>query len=309
MAAQRHVIWITVVAITMGTAACTLASPTYISSQEGDQTSEAGASSSPNGGGPGPSNPDAGPVSCGTNDFVKPDLSTLTACGDGKGHCFAKDKISMAGDLVACADASMVCVPDEILLANGQPLKSCTSVIGAGGCVTATLIPQIIKESAGALTQDVCTPTQLCVPCTNPRANGAPTPFCQPIGAHSSACGAGAPAPGTDGGPATALPTCCTTNGKSNGVCLVETAVPADQRDQTKQDSCAPGNKCLPASLVSGKPVTCAALLGAGVCMDKCFNDMMKLGGDIGVLGRTTCGETEVCVPCGLSSTKIPGCP
>ena len=150
----------------------------------------------------------------------------------------------------------------------------------------------------------------LCVPCKDPRNNGAPTPFCQPIGAHSQACAAGDPTSTGDGGAAgTPLPACCTTNGKSNGVCLAETAVPADQRDNTKQDTCAAGNKCLPASLVSGKPVTCAALLGAGVCLDKCFNDMMKFGGDIGLLGRTTCGTTEVCVPCGLSPTKIPGCP
>lgn len=308
MAAQGHVIWITAAAVTMASAACTLASPTYITAQDSVDTSEGGAPSSTATPGA-PSGGDAGPVTCSTSDFVKPDLATLTACGDGKGHCFAKDKISLAGQLVACADASMVCVPDEILLANGQPLKSCTSIIGKGGCVTATLIPQIISEGGGALKPDVCSPTQLCVPCNNPRENGAPTPFCQPIGAHSTACAAGTPAPGTDGGGGAALPACCTTNGVSNGVCLQETAVPADLRDQTKKDTCADGNKCLPAAQVTGKPVTCQALLGAGVCMDKCFNDMMKFGGDIGVLGRTTCGATEVCVPCGFSPTKIPGCP
>ena len=309
MAGQGHAIWITAVAVTMATAACTLASPTYISSSTAEDTSEGGAPASSSGATPGTPAGGGGPVTCSTSDFVKPDLTKLTACGDGKGHCFAKDKISLAPQLVACADPSMVCVPDEILNANGQPLKSCASIIGPGGCVTATLIPQIISEGGGQLKPDVCGDSMLCVPCKDPRNNGAPTPFCEPIGAHANACAAGTPTPTGDGGAGSALPACCTTNGKSNGVCLAETAVPADQRDQTKKDTCAEGNKCLPASLVSGKPVTCKALLGAGVCMDKCFNDMMKFGGDIGLLGQTTCGTTEVCVPCGLSSTKIPGCP
>ena len=307
MASQGHVIWITAVAITMGTAACTLASPTYISSQEGDQT-EADAAAGPSSKGGGTPSGDAGTATCSGSDFVKPDLATLTACGDGKGHCFAKDKVSIASTLVACADAAQVCVPDEILLANGQPLKSCTSVIGAGGCVTATLIPEIITQSAGALKPDVCSATQLCVPCTDPRTS-TPTPFCQPIGVHDKSCSSSAPAGPTDAGSAP-LPACCTTNGKSNGVCLPETAVPADQRDQTKKDTCATGNKCLPASLVSGKPVTCnSGVFGAGVCMDKCFNDMMSFAGGIGILSSAGCGTTEVCVPCSLAgSSNVPGC-
>ena len=147
--------------------------------------------------------------------------------------------------------------------------------------------------------------------CVDPRTSGTPTPFCQPIGVHDKECGAGA-ASGGDGGatkPPAAAP-CCTTKGKSNGVCIAETAVPEAQRNQTKQDVCVAGSKCVPAAFVAGTPVKCSGgLLGAGVCMDKCFNDMMSLAGDIGLLSAAGCGSTEVCVPCSfVSGQGVPGC-
>jgi hypothetical protein len=309
MASQGHVIWIAAV-MTVGTVACTIGSPTYISSQEAEVTGEEGGTSSSSSSSGGTPSGDAGPLSCGKDDFTKPDLSKLTACGDGKGHCYAKDKVEIASQLTACPDATQVCVPDEILQAGGQPLKSCTSIVGPGGCVTATLIPQIIKQGGSALKPDVCGATQLCVPCKDPTNGDAPTPFCQPIGVHEKSCSASAAGGGGDAGARTPLPPCCTTNGKSNGVCLVETAVPEAQRSQTKQDVCAAGNKCVPAALVAGAPVKCTAgILGAGVCMDKCFNDMMSFAGGIGILSSQGCGTTEVCVPCSLVGGQgVPGC-
>lgn len=313
MTSYRPMIWIGIALVALAsTAGCTLDSPTYITSQDAPITEDAGASSaksdsssaSPTAGG-------AAGATCSANDFVKADLSTLTACGDGKGHCFAKDKVSLASMLTACPNAAEVCVPDEILEANGQPLKACTSIIGPGGCVTASLIPEIEKQGGSALKPDVCGASQLCVPCTDPTHGNAPTPFCQPIGVHQSSCSAAQPGGGPDGG-AAAPPSqpCCTTSGKSNGVCIAETAVPEAQRSQTKQDVCTSGNKCVPAAFVAGKPVTCSSgLLGAGVCMDTCFNEMMKLASGIGILGNEGCGTTEVCVPCGLVSGQgVPGC-
>jgi len=304
-------IWIVAIAAAaaLPTAACTIGSDTYISSSEapGVETDDAGPVTTKGG----PATPSAGgaAATCSTNDFVKPDLGKLTACGEGKGHCFAKNKVSIGDQLTACPNAAEVCVPDEILTAGGQPLKACTSIIGAGGCVTASLIPEIVKQGGSALKPDVCSATQLCVPCIDPTHNGAPTPFCQPIGVHEKECSAAAD-PAADGGAKTAAAPCCTSNGKSNGVCIVEAAVPEAQRSQTKQDACATGNKCVPAAFVAGAPVKCAAgLLGAGVCMDKCFNDMLSLAGGIGVLSSTGCGTTELCIPCNLVSGRgVPGC-
>ena len=296
-----------------GLAACTIDSPTYITSTEAAATdADAGPAASP--AAPGSNAPPAGGAdggsTCTAGTFAKPDLSTLTACGDGKGHCFDKTKTPLADTLVACADASMVCVPDDILTAGGATPKSCTSIIGPGGCVTASLFPEIVKQGGSSLKPDVCTGGQVCVPCKDPTHGNAPTPFCQPIGVRTASCATSSSASGADAAPPPAAPACCTTNGKSNGVCLPENVVPASQRDQTKQDTCTAGNKCLPAAFVSGNPVKCSTTSGAGVCMDGCFNDMMKFAGDIGLLSHTGCGTTELCIPCSdLSGQGVPGCP
>lgn len=93
-------------------------------------------------------------------------------------------------------------------------------------------------------------------------------------------------------------------------VCISETAVPEGQRDQTKQDVCTTGTECVPAAFVAGAPVKCSAgLLGSGVCMDKCFNDMMSIAGVVGILKSNACGSSELCIPCGLVSGQgVPGC-
>lgn len=286
--------------------ACTLASPTYVTMKESKEPPpEAGAGAAKPNDAPG-----VGAV-CGTDDFVAPDLAKLTACGDGKGHCFERSKAPLADMLTPCASADEVCVPDEILEANGQPLKSCTSIIGPGACVTVGLIPEIERQGGSALQQDTCDPDQRCVPCTDPTNNNAPTPFCQPIGVHENACAGGAPAGGDAGAPPPPPAGCCTKNGKSNGVCIAEAAIPEDQRDKTKIDTCAQGNKCVPAAFVEGRPVKCAGnkLTGPGLCMDRCFDEMMSLAGTIGLLSTEGCGETEVCVPCkALEGQGVPGC-
>jgi hypothetical protein len=312
---MRALVGVGVVVSGLGMAACTLASPTYITSSEDPVTGDPDAAAPPpasGGASSGGNAPSGAPATCGADDFTKPDLSTLTACGGGKGHCYDKNKVSIAGILVACPDASKVCVPDEVLLADGQPLAKCTSLIGPGGCVAADLIPMIAAGGGSVLKQDVCAAGLTCVPCTNPQDNNAPTPFCQPIGVHSKDCSASGGGAGGDGGAPAPLPACCTTNGKSNGVCLSETAIPEAQRSQAKADTCAAGNKCVPAALVNGKPVTCSAgFLGAGVCMDQCFNDMMKIAGQIGFLDSKGCGTTELCIPCSMATqggAPVPGC-
>jgi hypothetical protein len=288
-------------------AACTLASPTHITVEQQEAPKDGGASKSSSG-----DSKSSSPTSatCAADDFTKPDVASLKACGQGKGHCFAKDKVALGDQFEPC-EGSDVCVPDEILSANGQKLKSCKSIIGEGGCVNTSLIPEVKKQGGDVLTQDVCDAGQKCIPCTDPTHNNAPSGFCEPIGVHTNACTAGGDAPAGGGDkPAAALPGCCTSKGKSNGVCLTETAIPEDQRGDAPQDSCADGNKCVPAAFVEGKPVKCdGGILGAGVCMDKCFNGMMSIAGDIGILDNEGCGNTEVCVPCRFLKDKgVPGC-
>ncbi len=305
--ARRSILVVVSLASFVPLAACTLASPTTITVEPGLETADGGKATKSE---PLPTPAGGAAGSCEAGDFIKPDLSKLTPCGDGKGHCFDKAKTPMSDKLVACADASEVCVPDEVLEAGGNTLKSCTFVLGGpGACFTASLVPEIQEQGGGALTQDVCDPDQRCVPCVDPRSkDDAPTPFCQPIGVHEKAC-SGGPNGGEVGPPPAPAQPCCTTKGKSNGVCFPEAKLPEDRRDQTKQDTCGAGDRCVPAAFVSGKPVKCSAgFLGNGVCMDRCFDDMMSLAGDIGILDGEGCGDTEVCVPCNLAGKGVPGC-
>jgi hypothetical protein len=291
----------------IGTQACTIGSDTYITPVESpspDAGPKAGESSS----GGGSSSGGAAPTDSCNRQFVKVDLAKLTACGNGKGHCYDKDKTPIASALAPCPNANEVCVPDEVLQAGGEKLKSCTSIIGPGGCITSALLPELERRAAGALKPDVCSAGQLCVPCINPEDNNAPTPFCQSIGVYDKPC-----AQAGDGGaaPAKPLPACCTTNGNSNGVCLSESAIPEASRADAPDDTCSTGNKCVPKALVDGKPVKCKAgvLLGAGVCMDKCFNAMLGFASTIGFLDKDVCGETEACIPCSfLKDRGVPGC-
>ncbi len=286
-----------------GLAACSIASPTYVTSRESDATESKGGTDK---------KADSGAPATGSSEtcnaaFVKVDVKDLTPCEGGKGHCYAKEKVGeFAAQLIACPNAAEVCVPNEVLAAGGEKLKSCTSVAGPGGCFTAALAPEIGKQSGGLLTKDICDADQLCLPCADPRNNGAPTPFCQPIGVRDAACssgGASAPPPAAP----PAVP-CCTTNGVSNGVCIADSFVPKEQRDSVKQDSCPAANSCVPKALVENKPVKCKSTLGDGICMDKCFDDMLGFAGDIGFLSTKGCGQTEVCIPCSFAPNGTPGC-
>ncbi len=302
-------------------AACTVESPTYVTAQEargdGGSSTET-TTSTPTGGGGGGSGSGGGSTSdggaasgstCSQSDYITVDVSKLTACGNGTGHCYDPAKVDLGSTYAACPGGTNVCVPDEVLTAGGKTLKSCSSIIGPGGCITASDIPAVLQMGGSALKQDVCTANQLCVPCKDPTHNNAPTGMCSAIGAHQNACGGGTSA--ADGGAAaTPLQTCCKSKSATNGVCISGTAIPASQRDQTKQDTCNAGDKCVPAAFVSNMPVKCdGGLFGQGVCMDQCFNDMMGTAKSIGILSGNGCGSTEVCVPCGLVSGQgVPGC-
>jgi hypothetical protein len=297
-----------------GLAACTIASPTHITVQPTKTTDGTDPKKGDDDDAPKPAGEAAGgdAVTCSADDFTKPDLSKLTACGNGKGHCFDRDKTPMAEEMVACDSGDQVCVPDEILSAGGDTLYACSvqALGGAdGACITASLFPTIISQGGDALKQDVCDAGQLCVPCKDPTHNNAPTPFCQKIGVHASACGNAKATTANDAGP-TESELCCTTDGVSHGICIDQSAIPADQQSKTIRDTCHNAtNKCVPKSLVEGNPVTCdSGIAGKGICMDKCFNKWMSAAGSIGALSTDGCEAHEVCVPCVAAGSGTPGC-
>jgi hypothetical protein len=307
------------VGVLYAASACTLASPTHIDVEPSADTGDddgGTSSTSPKSTAP---NTAAGGASC---PLAKVDPSKLTACGNGHGHCYDKTKTPAPDTFHPCPDASQVCIEDTILQAGGAKLKTCTSLIGGpngGACMDMDLVvvPAQFQSQISLLKKDVCDDGQVCVPCADP-TSGQTNPACTGIGVYDKVCTGGAPAAaGGDAGAASATAggaACCTTNGKSNGTCLPASAVSAVASGvDLPTDSCTQGNVCAPAAFVTGKPVTCQGLLGRpGICLDKCFNDMLSLGGIL--LGNDGCGETELCLPCFLASglgggnTPIPGC-
>jgi hypothetical protein len=260
--------------------------------------------------------------SCTGRAFASPNLASLTACNAG-GHCYAKAKVpdEIASGLGPCANPSDVCVPDEILRAAGNKLASCTqpdavkaATGDGGGCVNLALFPEAQKQAGAFLKQQECAPGLVCMPCKNPLDNKA-TPFCSAIGVYDQACG-----DVTDGGASLPKPppaqACCTTNGKSNGICMSTSILPADKKDSMPRDTCPADNACMPAALFEGKPTTCNAgvFFGKGICMDTCFNPMLEIAGSLGLLSGKGCGETELCAPCQIllqqtpPGVPVPGC-
>jgi hypothetical protein len=220
------------------------------------------------------------------------------------------------GQLTCTAD--QLCVPDEILSANGTKLATCQeSLLGsAGACINLGLMPAAEAQGGSALKADGCTGGLICVPCVDPTHGNAPTGICDPVGVTATDCTSGAAATGT-AATAPAAAGCCTTNGVSNGQCLPASAIPSSASSMTMQDSCAAGNVCAPASFVTGKPKTCdggfLALGGTSVCLDTCFASGVEGSLENMALSQDACGATELCVPCnliklGAGDTPVPGC-
>jgi hypothetical protein len=222
--------------------------------------------------------------------FAKPDLSKLEACGDGKGHCYDSSKSPIA-DFPECKTAGSICIPDKLLTSAGKKFKACTFFIGnkPGACVSVTV--KDIGANKDQLKQDVCDPDERCAPCIDP-TNDQDTELCGEMGVHEAAC---------VGGTGVAQQQCC----HGSGVCLNREGVPEGDRGDLDQETCAGGQLCAPAALVDGKPRTCDVAGLSGVCLDICFATMLRSTTPV---TRSSCGPTELCMPCLLAGSSTPGC-
>lgn len=241
--------------------------------------------------------PTEGPAVCATDDWVQPDLTRLTVCGQGKGHCYGAKKSALGGGFAkdTCKADGEVCYPDAVLAAGGKKLKKCAAIIGnGGGCIVLDLVPEMRERGKGLLKQDACDDGEVCAPCINPEADNASTTFCEPQGVHDRDC---------RGGPATeATEVCC----HGMGSCLSRDGVPADARDDLTGQECSENKLCAPAAMVSNKPVKCEVAGFDGVCMDTCFAEVLQ--GAEGLL-RASCQVTERCIPCAVAAGRgMPGC-
>lgn len=301
--------------VAIASQACTLASPTSVEmkplAQDQDATEGDDDDADAKKGG------SSSKASTCSAKFVKPDLATLKACGDGKGHCYAKEKMNSAMQAFFAADSCAggeVCVDDEFIKAGGGELAKCKGLGGVGRCIAFELnAPMVATPEAAALKgkKTECDGDLVCVPCQNIQDNNADTGFCQPQGLMDAACSGGdaTTAPKTTT-PAKPAATCC--GGK--GTCMDGSGL-GESAKQMNQDSCDSGLVCAPQSLVSGKAKTCKAgtLLGKGICMAGCFNDMLDTLGGL-ALDQATCDEGDLCVPCMFASkmapegVTVPGC-
>jgi hypothetical protein len=236
-------------------------------------------------------------ISC-SSPFIDVDLSKLKDCGGktGKGHCFDKTKgmfdptqLTQPG----CGDGEL-CVPDNVLTANGKPAKTCKSFGGQPGACT-SLLNQQLNENKDAVPPDVCdADTERCAPCIDPRT-GKESGACAALGAHEQAC---------TGGKGDKIELCC----HGVGTCVQKSSMPSGDADELKQDTCSKNSLvCAPSGLVNGEaPKTCDVLGVSGVCLDACFNDMLT---GLKAAARGGCGPTEVCIPCVVGKSQgLPGC-
>jgi hypothetical protein len=235
---------------------------------------------------------------------VKPDLSKLKACGEGKGkgHCYDASKLEVfpKEELTPC-EGDEHCVPDKILLAGGKKVKSCTFRMpgddtdpGKPGACHSVLVKQI-GQNKDLLKPDVCDPDERCTPCIHPLQK-VDTHVCDEMGVHESACVDGK----ADGGLAEE---CCW----GAGVCSFKDGLPADSRDFLAPQGCPSGKVCAPAALVEGTPRKCSGILGvSGVCVPICFVTQLSTTTEV---TQGDCQALEICLPCVIGKSQgMPGC-
>lgn len=266
--------------------------------------------------------PDVEPESC-ARAFVAVDSAALTVCGDGKGHCYDKDKTPKVGTLTEC-NATQWCVPNAVLASAGNPLPSCDSGYGAGACVS-PLVKEV-KDNEANLTHNGCDADSFCVPCVHPTTQRS-NPACKAIGVYDNACadsndgGVIEYEPPVDAGPIE-LASCCTyPNGLNNGTdysggrCVPTAALtPAQQQANFPQNTCVESFTCAPNALVNGQNLPGCYWDegffgddGYGVCVDACFVPPDKYE-DLQYIYEGGCGGSEFCVPCRELPAGTPGC-
>ena len=261
------------------------------------------------------------------------DTAALTACGDGKGHCYDKDKTPGDVTLTECSPTQW-CVPDAIFAAGGNELKTCqTASYGVGACISA-LVGEV-AAGAASLSTDGCDNGDYCVPCTDPRT-AQPTVACNPIGVYDKVCAPGTeadsgliqPPANPDAGPPPVLElaSCCgynDLNGNpfySGGTCVPTAALsPEQQASGLPQNTCADTFTCAPNELYNGGQAggTFQGCYwegdwfsdGNGVCVDACFLTGQQLYDlDDNGVESDNCGPTQRCVPCESAPPGTPGC-
>lgn len=238
--------------------------------------------------------------------FPPCDLGLCGASEDerARGRCVDANQIPQGQrDLLApCASGDSVCVPLDILLANGRfAPTSCRSLAGVEGRCLSTCIPDV-HDQEDILPVDVCVDGERCAPCYDP-TTGQSSGACE-----TNACDAPVePAPDFcaldyDAHPLLTPSTfeaCPSEVCGAEAHCLPNDLVPDGQRELLAD--CDASRKCVPdAILVSGgnRPAPgCRSFRGEaeGRCLSTCIP---SVGAQADRIPQSTCEDDERCAPC-----------
>lgn len=228
-----------------------------------------------------------------------------SCCSDvGDSHCITLPaEASELGSFVRACAGGGHCVPDRFIETGGvfEP-RSCTSVSNEPGACLSRCIPEV-AENAGALPQDVCDDSELCVPCVSP-LDGQDTGACD-VGFSCTdgpttdppdePTAAGCPhegAPFIDPASFDPCPSC------GGGHCVPNSAVAADLVGSLA--ACTTDQLCVPDEFIETLgnyiPETCESVAGSeGRCLSTCLPDVAAQAGQ---LPQSSCAANHVCVPC-----------
>jgi hypothetical protein len=228
---------------------------------------------------------------CGMNTV---DPNQYTACpGCTGGRCVPTDILqgNPVVTLLAACDGTTACVPEQIVVqAENLLLRSCRSIGGSEGRCTSLCIPAAANLSA-YIPQDVCAPTERCVPCFSPND-----------GSDLGICGLGCD-PGATGAPYV-FGTCCSGAGR----CAPRSAIPPSTAQNLGSETCPSSDLCVPGAPISNPAYRfpcCNSNFGSGICAPACVLDQSAAGR---ALGQGDCASgSDKCVPCADLLQKATG--
>ena len=259
-------------------------------------------------------------------------------CGQGRAHCAPVDWVTKAGpdgdvdpadqrlaeQLAPCEGGQGLCVPDDFLARAGRyhPLP-CRSIGNSEGRCLSICLPQVAEAlQENDLPQSTCQTDERCVPCYDPLTE-EPTGACV-VGRCDE----------PQETPSSFEP--CGGNGE-DALCVPEQFVPPQDRNRFDAMGCGsgctqPNTLCVPRKIIDQgegfSPATCkpsvsglmdllnigmgigGLFLGGGInwskfglvgkfsdgrCLSQCLPEVRAIGDK---LKQTTCGPSEICVPC-----------
>lgn len=226
-------------------------------------------------------------------------------CPDyGGAHCVPSEDVpEVFAALVATCDGGGMCVPDPFIEKGGVHVpQDCTVELdGSTGVCLSACVPQV-AEFVGILEQDVCPPTEYCVPCVNP-IDGTETGACAlrenscdaEIGGGGGETGAVCPHEGPPVIDPASFPRC---DQCGDAACVTKSLVPAELHARLAE--CDADSFCVPDELIATAgnfiPETCESVAGfEGRCLSDCLPEVQAQADR---LPQSSCAASETCVPC-----------